>query len=347
MLVIIFAALMFAAVVWHYKSLRKLGATNSQSIKLMIIEAVISLVAGYAFFKGANVANPKLLSVVLYSIVLPLGFFWVILLRKEMLRGCMSQTLFFIVVWSVGLTATYACEVKSQASASATETEYAAQFASDTYTTQSGKQVSISFIKHGTLMFNIDGQIVHIDPVAMFGTDYTKMPKADVVLVTHEHADHLDTVAIAAIKKAETKFYSNGRVAEITGKSTAMSIGDSVQFNGFSVTAVAAYNNTPDRENFHPKGRDVGYIINVDGFRIYVAGDTENIDEMNNLGKIDVAFLPVNQPYTMTPDQCIAALEMINPTVAYPYHYGETNLDPIVKHFFKTDSIRIEVRELQ
>lgn len=346
MLVIIFAALLFAAVVWHYKSLRKLGAPNGYSIKLMIIEAIISLVAGYAFFKGANVANPRLLSVVIYSVVIPLGFFWVVLLRKEKLKGCVPQTMFFIVVWFIGFTATFAWEVKNQDSA-ATNAEYVSQYASDTYTTPNGKQVTISFIKHGTLMFNIDGQIVHIDPVAMFGTDYTKMPKADVVLVTHEHPDHLDTTAIAAVTKADTKFYSNGRVAEITGKSTAMSIGDSVQFNGFSVTAVAAYNNTPGHENFHPKGRDVGYIINADGFRIYVAGDTESIDEMNNLGRIDIAFLPVNQPYTMNPDQCITALEMINPTVAYPYHYGETNLDPIIEHFFKTDSIKIEVREMQ
>lgn len=221
-------------------------------------------------------------------------------------------------------------------------------FESDTFVTDKGRNVTISFIKHGTLMIDIDGSIVHIDPVLMFGTDYSALPKADLLLVTHEHKDHFDMDAIKAVSKDGMRFLSNGRVAEMSEKSEVMQIGQTVTAaNNFTITATAAYNNSPGKEQFHPKGRDVGFVLEIDDLKIYVAGDTEDIQEMKQLKDIDIAFLPVNQPFTMTPEQCINAVNMFSPKIVYPYHYGNTDLTPIVEHFKNNEKVDVRIRQLQ
>lgn len=98
-----------------------------------------------------------------------------------------------------------------------------------------------------------------------------------------------------------------------------------------TVKAVPAYNVNPERQRFHPQGNGNGYILDFDGFRIYIAGDTEYIPELEQLKDVDVAFLPINQPYTMTVEQAIKAAKVIQPKVLYPYHYGTTQLDPLVE----------------
>lgn len=222
----------------------------------------------------------------------------------------------------------------------------------------------ITFVKHGTLMLDIMGFnqecLIHVDPVSMFGTDYTKMPKADMILVTHEHGDHLDTAAISAVTKESTIFYSNNRVAEITGKSKGLTAGEAVDNDMLRIIPVLAYNTSEGRTQFHPKGRDLGYILEIDrntvgktvhnknnSLRVYIAGDTEPIEEMKELGDIDIAFLPVNQPYTMTPEQAIEAIETIKPKIVYPYHYGQTDLTAIVEHFKDNTDIEVRIRQLQ
>jgi L-ascorbate metabolism protein UlaG (beta-lactamase superfamily) len=102
-----------------------------------------------------------------------------------------------------------------------------------------------------------------------------------------------------------------------------------VQPGDVIVEAVPAYNTTPGREKFHPKGNGNGYVLTLDGFRVYIAGDTEDIPEMTALKDIDLAFLPVNQPYTMTPDQCVRAAQAFSPKVLIPYHFGETDLSSL------------------
>ena len=220
---------------------------------------------------------------------------------------------------------------------------------SDVFRTEKGRTVEITFIKHGTLMVDVDGYVIHIDPVTMFGTDYCQLPQADLILVTHEHADHFDKDAIALLTKMGTTFLSNATVAEQSGASEAMQIGESRSLaDGIvSVTATAAYNNSEGHENFHPKGRDVGFLIDVDDLRIYVAGDTEDIPEMADLKDVDIAFLPVNQPYTMTPEQCVKAMTMFAPKMVYPYHYGETDLSPIVKYCKQNKDMELRIRQLQ
>lgn len=218
----------------------------------------------------------------------------------------------------------------------------------DSFTTKNGHEVKIHFIKHASLILEADGKLVYIDPTEIFGNDFSKLPKADAVMVTHEHHDHFDPKAIEAVSNPETRLICNGRVAELAANGEAMAPGDTVELFGLKVTATPAYNTTEGHLQFHPKARkDVGFLYVIDGLRIYVAGDTEDIPEMSSLKDIDIAFLPVNQPFTMTPQQAVRAIDMINPKIVYPYHFGETNLDPIVEAFKDNDYIEVRIKELQ
>ena len=115
---------------------------------------------------------------------------------------------------------------------------------------------------------------------------------------------------------------------------------------GIAIDAVPAYNITPAHTQFHPKGRDNGFVLSLDGFRIYIAGDTEDIEEMKDIKKIDVAFLPCNQPYTMTPEQLAKAAKVINPKVLFPYHYGDTHIQQ-VKDLLDGSGIDVRIRNYQ
>ena len=204
-------------------------------------------------------------------------------------------------------------------------------YAVETFFTRSGHPVAVSLIKHGTLALKYMGNTVHVDPVGAYGkrTDYAaEFPKADVILVTHEHADHFDREAIDALMdKGRTLLVTNSRCEGMLGFGTAMANGDAMDILGdVRLEAVPAYNYTDGRTKFHPKGRDNGFILTMDGFRVYIAGDTEDIPEMAELKAIDVAFLPVNQPYTMTVEQCVHAAQTIRPVVLIPYHFSDTDL---------------------
>ena len=112
------------------------------------------------------------------------------------------------------------------------------------------------------------------------------------------------------------------------------------------VEAVPAYNYSEGRTQFHPKGRDNGYILTIDGLRIYVAGDTEDIPEMATVKDIDIAFLPCNQPYTMTTDQLVKAAKMVKPKVLFPYHYGQTDVSKLPDQL-KGDGIEVRIRHYE
>lgn len=232
---------------------------------------------------------------------------------------------------------------KSASSGGTSETD------GDVFTTQSGKQVSFTFIKHASLEIKYDGLSIQIDPVTKLPpeTDYTKFDKSDFILVTHEHFDHFDKEAIAALSGEKTQVILNKRCAEMLGSGTAMSNGDSLKLrDDITLESVPAYNTTPGHQQFHPKGRDNGYVLTLDGLRIYIAGDTEDIPEMKNLQDIDIAFLPCNQPYTMTPEQLANAAQMFNPKVVYPYHYSETPVEN-VKNLLKDTAIDVRIRSMK
>ena len=225
----------------------------------------------------------------------------------------------------------------------------AGNYQTDTFKTKSGKEVTITAIKHASLRIQYDGLEIQIDPVANYqpATDYSKFPKADVILVTHEHFDHFDRDAIAALKKDSTQVIANPAVQKMLGRGTAMANGESrVVCNGIAIDAVPAYNTTAGRTQFHPKGRDNGYVLTLDGLRVYIAGDTEDISEMASLKDIDVAFLPCNQPYTMTPEQVAKAAKTIKPKVLFPYHYSKTPIKRVAELLADT-SIDVRIRNYQ
>jgi len=225
----------------------------------------------------------------------------------------------------------------------------AAECQSDTFKTKGGKDVVITAIKHASMRIQYDGLEIQVDPVAKYApeTDYSKFPKADLVLVTHEHFDHFDRGAIAALTKGGTQVIANPSVQKTLGSGTAMTNGESrVVAKGIAIDAVPAYNTTSGRTKFHPKGRDNGYVLTMDGLRVYIAGDTEDIPEMAKLKDIDVAFLPCNQPYTMTPEQVAKAAKTIKPKVLFPYHYSETPVKR-VEELLAGTSINVRIRNYQ
>ena len=215
----------------------------------------------------------------------------------------------------------------------------------DEFTTKSGKTVKITCIKHASLEITYDGVEIQIDPVGVGAkpeTDYGQFPKANLILITHEHRDHFEREAIAQIRTPATTIYSNMAVYNMFRNCIALANGDSVAYrDDITLKVVPAYNYSEGRTQFHPKGRDNGYILSIDGLRIYIAGDTEDIPEMAEIKDIDIAFLPCNQPYTMTVDQLVKAAKTIKPKVLFPYHYSET---PIQQAVMKLGGSGIDVR---
>lgn len=199
-------------------------------------------------------------------------------------------------------------------------------FETDTIKTSAGN-LEITFIGHGTLMFKFNNKIIHVDPVSR-EADYTLLPKADLILVTHEHGDHLDPQTINLIKTEKTNLVLTEKCYQQLKKGTMMKNGDVKILDGLKIEAVPAYNIVHKRDSgepFHPKGVGNGYIIAFGDKRVYVAGDTENTPEMKALKNIDIAFLPMNLPYTMTPEMVADAAKAFMPKILYPYHYGDTD----------------------
>lgn len=221
----------------------------------------------------------------------------------------------------------------------------AQKFGYDVYQTSEGK-LSIYFIGHGTLMFDFAGKTIHVDPWSKL-TDYSVLPKADLIFITHQHGDHYDSIAINQIWQENTILVLNSGLQEKLNKGDVMKNGDSKIFSGIKVEAVPAYNITSGRENYHPKGRDNGYVFNFGNRRVYVAGDTENIPEMSFLKNIYIAFLPMNQPYTMLPEQVVEAVDRFEPQILYPYHYGETDLEELKTLMKAQPETRLMIRQMK
>ncbi len=209
-----------------------------------------------------------------------------------------------------------------------------------------GGNLTISFIGHGSLMFEVNGKVIHIDPWGRLA-DYSKLPKADIVLLTHHHQDHLDTDALAKISSGETRLIETKDVHDILKKGRVMKNGDTLTLDGINIESVPAYNTTKGHEQYHPKGRDNGYVLTIGGKRIYIAGDTEDIPEMASLKNIDIAFLPMNQPYTMTPEQVADAVGKFHPKILYPYHTGDTDVSRLKKLLSKDKALDLRIRPMQ
>ncbi len=219
--------------------------------------------------------------------------------------------------------------------------------AADKFSTSAGS-LEIRFIGHGSLMFSVNNMTIYVDPVRSSGS-YQGLPKADLILITHEHGDHLDADLIKTLQKDGTTIFSSAKAAESLKTAKVMHPGDENTVNGIGVKAVFAYNIKNERapgQPFHPKGVGNGYILTIGDKKIYVAGDTENIPEMAELKNIYIAFLPMNLPYTMTPNMVVEAAMTIKPSILYPYHYGQTNTAELVS-LLKNSGIEVRIRDLK
>ena len=228
-------------------------------------------------------------------------------------------------------------------------------YVTDAFETASGKKLEITFIVHASLKFKFGDRVIYVDPTSALA-DYSGCEKADFILYTHQHSDHFDLTALNELATEDTTIVCTKTVAEeIPDRDSrdieVMKNGDSLNFRkGFSVEAVPAYNYLM-REHFHPAGRDNGYILLFDGLKVYVSGDTEDVPAIQRLANtgIDIAFLPVNQPFTMTVRQAVNAAKIIRPKIFYPYHYGQveevTDLEQLCADLEGT-GIEVRLREM-
>ena len=220
-------------------------------------------------------------------------------------------------------------------------------FEKDTIQTNTG-DLEITFIGHGTLMITFNEKIIHIDPWSQF-TDYANMPNADIILITHEHHDHLDTKAIEDIRTENTTLILTQICANRIKGGIVMKNGDEETINGIKIEAVPAYNVEHVRSPgvpYHPKGDGNGYIITFGDKHVYIAGDTENTPELKALKDIDVAFLPMNLPYTMTPEMIADAAKALKPNILYPYHFGQTDTSQLKELLKEEPGIEIRIRNM-
>ena len=219
----------------------------------------------------------------------------------------------------------------------------------DVFKTKRGKIIKFHALMHASIRMEYDGKEIEIDPVLKLRdktVDYGKMPKADYIFVTHEHMDHFDKEAIKQLTKDGTQLITNKRCGDMLGYGEIMVNGQCSMVNEIKVEAVPAYNTTEANQKFHPKGRDNGFILTIDGLRIYIAGDTEDIPEMADIKDIDIAFMPCNQPFTMTPEQLVKAAKVVKPKVLFPYHYGGTNVSGIPE-LLKAEGIDVRIRHYE
>lgn len=211
-----------------------------------------------------------------------------------------------------------------------------------------GEKLKLTFFAHASLAIEYAGKHIYLDPVSD-NADYARLPKADVILVSHSHYDHFDMAAIENLQKKDTHILLDKTSAEgFVGECYTMLPGAVAEpFADVKVEAVAAYNTSEHQLQFHPKEReDCGYIVTLGGaVRIYMSGDTEPTEELRAVKDIDIAFISVNQPYTMTPEQAVEAVKAIQPKIYYPYHYGQvdepTDVEALAKMLDGVCDVRI------
>jgi L-ascorbate metabolism protein UlaG (beta-lactamase superfamily) len=193
-------------------------------------------------------------------------------------------------------------------------------------------------------MIEAGNKVIFIDPWSQ-APDLQSRPKADLILITDIHGDHMDPKAIAAVRKPDTQILAPAAVAKTVTDATVINNGETKKIGNITVEAIPMYNEKrgPSEGKFyHDKGRGNGYVITYNGKRIYVAGDTEGHREMRALKNIDIAFIPMNLPYTMPPEEAAEAVKAFKPKVVYPYHYRNSDTKVFAKALEGTG---IEVKE--
>jgi len=190
-------------------------------------------------------------------------------------------------------------------------------------------------INHATFVLSWKDRTIYVDPVGN-GKRFDGLPKPDLILVTDIHGDHLSPETLEAVAGAKTTIVAPSAVAEkfsekLRKQTTVLANGDTKSVAGVSIESVPMYNLTADRLKYHNKGRGNGYVVTVGGKRVYISGDTEDIPEMRALKNIDMAFVCMNLPYTMTEDQAASAVREFKPKIVYPYHYRDSDVGKFKK----------------
>lgn len=186
---------------------------------------------------------------------------------------------------------------------------------------------------HGAVCFMLEETVIYVDPYSAT-TDYSKYPKADIIFFTHDHQDHYDVKALEYLVTPKTVFVGPECMEEHIKLEKTLRNGDAYTWRGIEIKAVPAYNIINKRQDgnpFHPKGYGNGYIFTFGDFRVYLAGDTEFIPEMETYGPVDVAILPKNLPYTMSDEQFVQAVKVLGAPVVYPVHYFELDREKLEK----------------
>ena len=217
---------------------------------------------------------------------------------------------------------------------------------SDTYKTDRG-DLMITFVGHASLVLEFDGKVIHVDPFSRVW-NYDDLPKADMIIITHHHGDHLEPSLINSIRNSGAPLVLPALCSKEVENFTLMNNGDKKDIMGVKIEAVPAYNIVHKRESgdpYHKKGEGNGYILTFGDKKVYIAGDTENTPEMKNLKNIDIAFLPMNLPYTMTEEMVADAALAFRPGILYPYHSRGSDTEKLIRLLEKEKGIKVLVRD--
>ena len=185
--------------------------------------------------------------------------------------------------------------------------------------------IKVHPIAHASIVLETPVGVLYVDPVGD-ASNYEGLPDPDLILITHHHGDHFSADTLGAIAKNGAPMITNPEVLsklpeDMKGNASALANGQSSTFKDMSIDAIPAYNLTEERKNFHPQGRDNGYVLGIGDFKIYISGDTEDIPEMRALADIDLAFVCMNLPFTMPATAAADAVREFKPKYVYPYHY--------------------------
>ena len=214
------------------------------------------------------------------------------------------------------------------------------------------EQVKITPIEHASVVLNWRDTVIYVDPVGGAAM-YASQPKPGVILVTDIHSDHMNAETLKALSAGGVPIIAPQAVkdslpAELQSQVTVLANGEAHSIGGWKFEAIPMYNTTADRLKFHAKGRGNGYVIENNGVRVYLSGDTEDIPEMRALQNIDIAFVCMNLPYTMTPEQAASAVAEFKPRQVYPYHYrGTEGMSDVAKFKQLVNETAPEVQVMQ
>jgi L-ascorbate metabolism protein UlaG (beta-lactamase superfamily) len=220
-------------------------------------------------------------------------------------------------------------------------------FPKDTISTSDGPLV-ITFVGHASLIFEWHGEVIHIDPSSR-EANYYKLPKATMIFVTHDHGDHCDPASLKAITTDKTKTFMTSLAHEKWNQGMVLRSEQTVTVKGIEIATIPAYNLKHKRDDgtpYHVKGEGNSYILTLGDTRIFIGGDTENTPEMKALKDIDIAFLPMNLPYTMTPAMVADAARAFKPKILYVYHYGKSDLSRLRELLADESEVDLRIRKM-